>query len=191
MSSTRHSRTWSSMKYGNVHFTHVTLGPSSLLGQHDISTGQNCFLEHNGVLRRALPGRATSWGQGAIHGIHGGGGRGDQRGRCLGSRPTRPCHTWLCSGKWVRLAAGGERVVIYSPLVGVNAGRGPLRRPAPGESPAMYRNDYNAVSGPSGAPDCHDSFVSRCRSALVPLLAARAKRFGPASFLSGDGRRFS
>jgi hypothetical protein len=30
-------------------------------------------------------------------------------------------------------------------------------------------NDYNAVSGPSGASDCRDSFVSRCRIALVPL----------------------
>ena len=30
-------------------------------------------------------------------------------------------------------------------------------------------NDYNAVSGPSGASDCRDSFVSRCRITLVPL----------------------
>jgi hypothetical protein len=42
-------------------------------------------------------------------------------------------------------------------------------------------NDYYAVSGPSGASDCRDSFVSRCRITLVP----------PARFLSGDGRRFS
>ena len=30
-------------------------------------------------------------------------------------------------------------------------------------------NDYYAVSGPSGASDCRDSFVSRCRITLVPL----------------------
>jgi hypothetical protein len=29
-------------------------------------------------------------------------------------------------------------------------------------------NDYCAVSGPSGASDCRDSFVSRCRITLVP-----------------------
>ena len=30
-------------------------------------------------------------------------------------------------------------------------------------------NNYYAVSGPSGASDCRDSFVSRCRIARVPL----------------------
>jgi hypothetical protein len=104
------------MKYGNVHFTHVTLGPSSLLGQHDISTGQNCFPEHNGVLRRALPGRATSWGQGAIHGIHGGG-AGETNGAAVwvpdppghatpgcalenGSVSLRAASGWLFIARW-------------------------------------------------------------------------------------------
>jgi hypothetical protein len=30
-------------------------------------------------------------------------------------------------------------------------------------------SDYHAVSGPSGASDCRDSFVSRCRITPVPL----------------------
>jgi hypothetical protein len=31
----------------------------------------------------------------------------------------------------------------------------------------------HAVSGPSGAPDCRDSFVSRCRITLVPWSGPR------------------
>jgi hypothetical protein len=38
-------------------------------------------------------------------------------------------------------------------------------------------NDYYAVSGPSGAPDCRDSFVSRCRITLNHPRSTRAKRF--------------
>ncbi|MDA9686885.1 hypothetical protein N9U05_00165, partial [bacterium] len=35
-------------------------------------------------------------------------------------------------------------------------------------------NDDHAVSGPSGAPDCRDFFVSRCRITPVPLGPGRS-----------------
>jgi hypothetical protein len=54
--------------------------------------------------------------------------RGDWGGpgsRWLATRPTRPCQTWLCSGKWVRLAAGGEHNQVWWRLLVEAQAQGP------------------------------------------------------------------
>jgi hypothetical protein len=97
---------------------------------HDVSTGQKRFPEHNGRLCEGAFSAEPAAGD------HPRGDWGGPGSRWLGPRPTRSCQTWLCSGKWVRLAAGGERVVItrwWEPPPGA----GPCADPR-GNSPAIW-----------------------------------------------------